>query len=130
MANNVNAPGVSNVPDPGGLRYSVNSIMPTPALGGAPQGPAMQNPGGPQATPGTGNPTQPQSTLPLNSPRGQAAPQLGGGSPAPAVQPVSGVSSAPGVSSVPDPGGLRYALGSTQMVGGRDPSTPGGGDPG
>lgn len=121
MAQSAPSPGVSSVPDPGAIRYPVNSIMPTPALGGAAQGPAIQSPGAPSAAPGVpgGGVTRPQSTLPLNSPRGGSIPQLGG------------ASAAPGVSNVSDPGGSRFPVNQNQTIGmPADTATPGGGDPG
>ena len=123
MAQSRPAPGISNVPDPGGAMWPTNTPMA--------QAPPQRY--GPAPTPATaGQPIMRQgSSLPLNTPMCQPVAQLGGGSPAPAIQPVGGVSTAwHGISNVPDPGGTRLPTGPTSTIGfGSDPGAPEGGDP-
>lgn len=123
MAQSRPAPGISNVPDPGGAMWPTNTPMAQPA-------PARY---GPASSPATGGQAimRQGASWPLNTPMTQPAPQLSGSTPAPAIQAVGGVSTAwNGISSVPDPGGTRLPMGPTSTIGyGGDPGAPEGGDP-
>lgn len=114
MAQNRNAPGTGAVPDPGGLRYPVN----TASAVGVGNNAASAAPGAP-----SGGVSRPGATIPLNSAQAQSV-----GAPAPWAAPVSG--SFPTVSTVSDPGASRFAVGQQQAIGYREAVTaPGGGDP-
>jgi hypothetical protein len=115
MAQSRPAPAAGPVADPGGPSWG------SPAsIGGSPASPPVSAPVSRQGT-----------SLPVNTPMTQPAPQLSGGSPAPAIQPVSGVGSWRVAGPVADPGATRLPISSTTSTIGypMDMATPAGGDP-